>query len=268
MKGQLSIDYLAGAMIFFGSLVFLVSSMMGSLPQYEQGQVRDEIELSAWSMSEVMLKDEGYWEAGGSSGTDWDDHVGDVEVLGLRTNGSLDAEKIEALAGMDHAEITDALDTEKSINVQFREVVDVRTHRTFPRGGSTHLTEPAYDAGEAGPVHWGSTEVAGERLYVMLTDGPATDWHNLLRVSRDRDFTNQNTELHNLTETAFIPAGPATFEARGTPVQISEGDLVVLSREVGRAGTVPGADVQNIVALERYGVMDGHVVEVTFRVWR
>ncbi|MDY6773742.1 MAG: hypothetical protein SVS85_00955 [Candidatus Nanohaloarchaea archaeon] len=267
MKGQISIDYLAGALIFFGSLVFLVSNVMTALPQFSQAQQRDELTLSAWSISEVMMEDRGYWENATHSGEDWHKHVGDVEVLGLKGERGLSGKKVGTLLSMDASEIRSALQTGKKVNVELKEVVDVDTHRAFQRDSSPDfLTEPSYQGETASEVHYGSKRIGGEELYFLLTQNPDLGWYNRLRTSRDWDFST-GTELYNLTETQYIPVGNRTYVVSAGNTQISGGKLLVMWRQLGRAGDIPDESVEDVVSVERYGVMDGNVVEVTFRVW-
>lgn len=268
--GQISIDYLAGALIFFGSLLLLVSNVMTTLPQFADSQARDEMELSAWSISEVLMNDEGRWSDNGTTGTDWQNHVDETDVLGLRgTDGTLSSTKIEALTGLSHASLTGVLGTDKNVNIEFRQVVDVDLHSTFSQGGApSYITEPSYDPDAADTVHYGAKRLAGDELHFLLTQEDHVGWDNVLRVSRDWDFTNQNTETYNLTSTSFVPVGTQTFTAAAGHTQISDGNLLVLSRSFGRAGAVSPASIGNVVTVQRYGVMDGDVMEVTLRIWR
>lgn len=266
MKGQISIDYVAGALIFFGSLVFLVSNVMGTLPAFSQAQQTDELTLSAWSMSEVVMKDEGYWRNGTHSGDNWQDHLGSVEVLGVKEGNEISGEKINAFTGLNQSWLRSAFNTEKKVNVEFREVVNVDTHRSFQRGSPPgFITEPAYSGGTADEIRYGAKELSGEERHFLLVKNPGFGWYNRVRVSTGWDFTGSDT--YNLTDTRYIPVGGGTYVTEAANTEVSGGNLLILWRDLGRTGDVPGESVDEIVSVDRYGVMDGNVVEVTFRVW-
>ncbi len=269
--GQISIDYLAGALIFFGALVLLVSNVMTTLPQFAESQDRDELELSAWSISELLLNEQGRWSAGASSGTDWHENTADADYIGLaRDDGTLSSDKISALTRLDPERMTDLLDTEKQLSIEFRHVAPVDTHRTFQQGEApSFITEPAYDSDAVDTVHYGAARLGDEPIHVLLVQEDHVGWYNVLHTSRDWDFTNVNAETRNLTGTVFIPLGADTYTARAGHTEISEGNMLILSRGLGQAGTTPPDTVENIASVERYaGLNDDEIVEVTLQVWQ
>ncbi|MFB6294648.1 MAG: hypothetical protein ABEI97_02720, partial [Candidatus Nanohaloarchaea archaeon] len=64
-----------------------------------------------------------------------------------------------------------------------------------------------------------------------------------------------------------LPVGDNTYIAEAGHTEISEGNLLTLHRSLGQTGNIPEGSTTDIVSVDRYGVMDGNVVEVTFRVW-
>lgn len=268
MQGQISIDYLAGAMIFFGALVLLVSNVMTTLPEFSDAQRVDQLQLSAWAASEVMVNDRGYWDNGTINGTSWQDHVDDVEVAGLEgPDGDLLMAKIEAMTAMDDDTLQDAVATNESMAVSFREVVSLDTHRAFEQGSAPgFITEPSYDPDADSTVHYGATDVHGTRLHVLLTD--VVGWYNHVYISRDWDFTNVNTETFNLTETGYLQLAERTYAMQSGHTDLSEGRMLLMSNDLGRAGPIPPQDVTDIVTVERYGVVDGNVMEVRVQAWQ
>lgn len=268
MQGQISIDYLAGAMIFFGALVLLVSNVMTTLPEFSEAQRVDQLQLSAWAASEVMVNDRGYWDDGSANGTSWQDNVDHVRIAGLEgPDGELSMAKIEAMLSMDDDTLQDALATDRSIAVSFREVVPVDTHRTFEQGNEPgFITEPSYDPRAADTVHYGVTEVHGTQLHVLLTD--VVGWYNHVYISRDWDFTNVNTETFNLTETSYLQLTERTYTMRSGHTELSEGRMLLMSSDLGRTGPVPPQQVVDIVTVDRYGVVDGNVMEVSVQAWQ
>ncbi len=267
MTGQISIDYLAGALIFFGSIVFLISNVMTTLPAFTQAQENDELTLTAWSVSEVVMNDKGRWSNESGSGTDWHNHRDDIDVLGVEGEDGLSEEKVDALTELDQSRIREALGTAKKVNIDVEKVIDVDTHRSFQQGESPDfIDEPStYPGFVADTVHYGARQLDGNDRYVLLTQNENLGWYNRLRLSEDGDFTG--SEVHNLTDTVFLPIGENTYIADAANTEISDGNLLVLHRSLGRTGDVPGGADTDIVSVNRYGVMDGDVVEVRFRVW-
>ncbi len=267
-NGQISIDYLAGAMIFFGSMVFLLSNVMADLPVFSQAQETDELTLSAWSMSEVVMNDRGHWENATHSGEDWPDHPGKLAVLGVAGEDGLSGEKIDALTDLNQSWIRSGLHTNKKVNIEFREVAEVDTHRSFEQGSSPgFITEPPYGDDTADTVHFGAEELGGEERFFLLMKNTSVGWYSNLSVSTDWDFSSPDTEFHNLNQTQYLPIGARTYVAEAGNTEISNGNLLILWRGRGRTGDVPGEEIEDIVSIKRYGVLNGNIVEVTFRVW-
>ncbi|MDY6761475.1 MAG: hypothetical protein SVY41_00330 [Candidatus Nanohaloarchaea archaeon] len=266
MTGQISIDYLAGALIFFGSLVFLISNVMTALPAFTQAQQTDELTLATWSISEVVMEDKGRWSSTSDGGTDWQNHLGKIDIIGLQGEDGLSREKVSALTSLNQSWLREALRTGKKVNIAAETVIDVDTSNTFQQGASPDfITEPAYPGFVDGEVHYGAKVLDDSNRYFLLTKNKHLGWYNRLRVSDDADFTG--SEVHNLTQTVFLPVSENTYTADAGNTEISGGNLLILRRSLGRAGNVPQGSATDIVSVDRYGVMDGNVVEVTFRVW-
>lgn len=267
MKGQISIDYIAGAMIFFASVVFLLSHVFTALPGFSQSQTVDDLTLSAWSMSEVVMEDTGQ-TAGGD--TAW--HQADEEpaIVGLKDaeTGQLSQGKIEAFLDIPYATLKgDLLNAAHDFNIEFTETVAIDTSTIFSTGSSPDfLEEPDYDFSTGGEIHYGGEELAGEQQYFLLVENEGVGWHNRLYVSEDRDFSD-DLAIYNLTEDEFISVGGSVYTAGAGHTEVSDGNLLILRREIGRTGEVPPEEVGDIVSIDRYGVLDDSVVEVSFRLW-
>lgn len=266
--GQLSIDYLAGAMVFFGAIIFLVSSVMGTLPQFQQAQQESELELLAWSMTEVLLKDEGYWNSTAGSGTDWHNHIPDTAVVGLRSGSILSRDKIEALLAMDYQQLKTVFNVDADFAITLSEVVPVDTYASFERGTADvpdYITEPAYTASAADTVYYGSARFNGQPRYVLLVD--EIGWYNKLRISEDWNFANGNTATHNLTTNRFVQIAGNTYKIPAAHTATSDGKLLLLEREIGRNGAVPGDEVATVLSVTRFGAVNNKIVRLVMHIW-
>lgn len=266
MKGQLSIDYIAGALVFFAALVLLISNVLGTIPQLEEQYQTNELQLTAWSLSEVLLHDRGYWSNATENGTNW--HVNlrtqDTEALGLQGANGLSREKLQALQNMNYQRITNILHINTSFNMELTEFLYIDTHRSFTPGSDPgFITEPTYSGNVRGDVQYGSERIDGTSYYFLLAN--TVGWPNSLWVSEDWNFTDAT--YYNLSTTSVVTLEDNTYLANPSSNQISEGRALILQRRVGRVGTVPSGSVDDIRQITRYGVMDGNVVKAVFRVW-
>lgn len=271
MKGQISFDYLAGAMVFFSAILFLVSSVTGVLPAMEQSQQVSELEMTGWALSEVLLEDEGFWEQGNVNGTDW--HLQNpawVQVVGLRDGRRLSRAKIGALINMSYSRIRSITGTDVAFNIGFIEYATIDTYDTFNRtagNAPSYINEPAYSGGEAAIVHYGSARIDGAKRYALLSN--EIGWYNKLRLSEDWDFQNANTDTYNLTTPVFVPIAGGTYRIDAAQTDASDGKLLVLERSIGRVGAIPAEDVSNIVSIDRYAALgNGNLVHMVINTWK
>ncbi len=265
--GQISIDYIAGAMVFFGAVLFLVSSVLNTVPQFTANQEISEAELTAWGMTEVLLHDEGWWAIGNANGTDWqtDAHISGVEVVGLRTGDDLSPAKLDAFLSLNYATLKDAFGTDMEFSIDVNEFVPVDTYRRFTVGADPpdYLTPPG-DLAAGETVHYGSFRVDGAERYVLLAD--QLGWYNKLYVSGDWDFTSST--VHNLTETQLLQVQDAVYRAPAANTQVSDGKLLVLEREIDQVGAIPDESVGNIVAINRFAAGNDRIFRFDVQVWR
>lgn len=266
MKGQISIDYVAGGLVFFGAIIFLVGNLLSVVPQFDQAQQENKLHLTAYSMTEVLLNDQGYWENATDSGTAWEDQpTADIETVGLSGGAELAQDKVDAFLDLSLATLKDRFNLSEDFTVQIHEFVDIDTHGTFQQGSPpSFLTEPTYSSSTSSTVHYGAKRIDGQQKHFLLTD--ELDWYNTLRVSDDWDFSSGVT-VYNLTQEQFIPIGASTYTAPPFVTQQSGGDLLILQRRVGRVGTVPPGFVPSVVSIQRYGVLEGNVVRMEVQIW-
>lgn len=270
MKGQVSLDYLAGAMVFFSAVIILVSSVMGAIPDFKESQRRSELELTAWAMSEVLLEDEGYWEAGNLNGTDWytDTHRPFVKVFGLEgPDGQLSPRKIAALQETNYSDLSAVFQPGADFNIGFTEFVPVDTYSSFQPGSApSYMTIDPADLTDV-PVHYGSERFGDATRNMLLID--ELGWYNKLMVSEDWDFTDADARTYNLTRTQFIPIAGRTYQAEAAQTEISDGKMLILRRGRGRVGEVPPQDVGEVASIQRYGVVeDDRIIRMVVQLWK
>lgn len=266
MKGQISIDYVAGGLVFFGAIIFLVGNLLSVVPQFQQQQQQNDLQMAAYAMSEVLLNDRGYWANATHEGTDWEDHTSDVETIGLSDGSRLVADKVNALLDLQYTTVKEQFNISQDFNIELHEFVDVDTHRTFEKGDSPgYLTPPSsYSGSTSSTVHYGAKRIDGQPKRFLLTD--ELSWYNKLRVSDDWDFSSGVT-VYNLTEDQFVPVGPNTYTIPAFVTRQSDGKLLVLRRRIGRIGRIPPSFTASVTSINRYGVLSGNVVRLEVQIW-
>lgn len=269
--GQISIDYIAGALIFLGAVLFLMSTILNTVPEVEQIQEEDDLQLTAWGLSEVVMHDTGYWTNGSADGTDWHRHVANTTTLGLQHADSegegVSMQKLDTLRDLPTETLHDILGTDRSVNIAFTLLADIDTYRSFRRGNPPgFLTEPSYQYPPSTPVQYGSATLNGTQRYVLLAD--ENEQYTQLYTSTSWDFSDSNTTFHNLTEETVITIDEIQYLVDRVAIQISDGNVLLLRRDLGRAGAVPPASTNDIVQIKRYNTVNGNVLEAVFRVWR
>lgn len=269
-SGQISIDYMAGALVFFGAIIILISSVLNVAPQFGQTQHHNDLQLSGWSMSEVVMNDPGYWTNSTDNGTDWHHPANrpDVTIIGLQTRNQsgIDSQKVAALQEMDYNVLKQVLEFDHDFNLELTEFVYVDTHRTFENGSApSFITEPTYPNDISSMIRYGTDTMRGTPYYFLLAD--STGWYNNLWVSEDWDFTD-NTTYYNLSTDRIISLNGTSYLVGIGDNQLSDGNLLVMSRQLGRTGGIPPQNTENIVEVRRFDVSrDKNVIKGVFRIW-
>ncbi len=267
--GQISIDYMAGAMVFFGAVVILISSVMSAVPQVQNVRNTNDLQLVGLSVSEVIMNDPGYWQNGTANGTAW--HTADpgsVTTIGLQEPGrtGLNTEKITALQQMNYSQIQRILATERDFSARFTEYLYIDTSHTFTQGNPPpYITEPAYSPGTASQLQYGSRVIDGTHYYFLLAN--TQGWYNQIWISTNWDFSSATH--YDLAQTQLVTINENSYLINLGDAQTSNGKLVVLRKQLGRAGTVPPQHVEDIIELKRVAVTadDRNVIRGVFQVW-
>ncbi|MDY6770910.1 MAG: hypothetical protein SV186_03050 [Candidatus Nanohaloarchaea archaeon] len=273
MKGQISIEYTAGALLFFSAILFVVSGVLGTLPRFTDTIDENSIETEAWTLSTLLISTQGRWESGPRSGTQWQQHTGNISRVGLLgQDGSLEREKIRAFVSLRYERLKVLLKTGKDLNIEFTEFVVADTSQSFTKPTATGdigtvLTQPdsqAYQDANA-TVHYGTVTLNGDERHFLVTAHQGV--YDTIYISQDWNFTDA------------IRLGPngnrvLSFNGRRYRIQTSEsgifqsnGQTVIFSRPMGRVGRrTPTAEPQ-IINVRRFASMDGKPVRIDMEIW-
>lgn len=274
-QGQISIDYLAGAFIFFGAVVILISSVMNTLPGLQNAQEVNRLELTGWGASEVIMQDPGYWESISSNGSDWHRSINQpfTHVVGLQDaeRDGISLQKVRGIVDMDPEFLRQILGINSGISISFTELVYIDTYLSFQQGSTpSFIVEPgdaAYTA-SAPTVRYGTAELDGTRYYVLRGDDQG--WYNNLWIGESWDFTEPGTTYYNLTQDNVLLLGNTAYFAMLGDNSLAQGRILTLRKRLGRAGSTPSENADNVAEITRFGVTNSskhHIVKAVFRIW-
>ncbi len=268
--GQISIDYMAGAMVFFGAIIILITSVMSAVPEVQENRNLDDLQMVSLSASEVLMNNPGYWaEDATTNGTDW--HQVDpvfIETLGIQHSNrtGVKTDKITAMQQMDYAEIQSVLSMERDFNARFTVMLYIDTSNTFIQGEAPdHIVEPAYPPDTEDRIHYGTENIDGT-TYHFLT-AASDGWYNEIWISTDWDFSD--ADHYDLSDTQILTIDQNTYVTNIGDTQISDGNLIILRRQLGTIGTAPPEHTDNVIRVDRFDTTaeENHVIHGVFHVW-
>lgn len=200
-NGQLSIDYIAGAIVFFGAIIVLISGVLNTVPQFQNTHAVNDLELTGWGLSEVVMSDTGYWQNVTGNGTDWHTApASDTVVTGLQAAGGdgVSLNKVDALRNMDYSTLQNVLGTQQDFTITFTRFTPVDTYRSFT--GNTPESADIIDSFEDGALN----EYDGETSAYTVSSVPnAADGQNVIR------FTDTSTNYREIYSTSGLPIYPS-----------------------------------------------------------
>ncbi len=273
MKGQISIEYTGGALLFFSSILFVVAGVLGTLPQFTSAIEENSIETQVWASTAVLLSDTGQWASDTRTGPDWHNHLENTTQLGLvGQDGDLSRDKIRKIVSMDYKDVKLLLQIDKDFNIEFTEFSIIDTASSFEKndpGGKIGqvITEPTTDSYDDAndTVRYGSITANGAEKRVLVTAHQGT--YDTIYISEDWDFTDA------------IRLGPAgnqilSFDGRRYRLSVpdsgifaSDGKTVVLSRPLGNVGTRTPAAESTVVTARRFGNIGPNPVRIDVEMW-
>ncbi|MDY6777727.1 MAG: hypothetical protein SVU32_03615 [Candidatus Nanohaloarchaea archaeon] len=288
-KGQLSIDYTSGALLFFVSMIFVVSGALSIVPEFQSIASTNSMEVSGWSISTMLLNEPGHWRSAQGGGLDWHtqiDSPGRITAIGLASpEGDLSREKIRALATLSRTDYTylktELLATEKDFNIVFHEFATVDTGRTFTKQEDARTTDPpaafqnqftppfeptSYD--EADPtVHYGSIRINGEAKYFLVTSQAGL--YSQVYYSDSWNFSDAtNLSIPQNSRSILMFNGRRYELAAGDAgVLMGDGQIVVMERVIARLGQQPPEAQQRVTHITRYANIDERMVKMEMDIW-
>lgn len=122
--GQASLDFLAGVIIFMGSLIMIIQFIPGIFTPF-QTEVTD-LNSVAYRTGVLLLEDPGWWSntSTNTSGTDWENHLNNTQRVGLAsvdaanktTPNVLNKKKVEKFANISKDNLTEFLGLYRNIS--------------------------------------------------------------------------------------------------------------------------------------------------------
>lgn len=277
MKGQISIDYAAGALLFFLALVFIITGILSTVPQYSENIDENRLEMTAWKLTTAMLNTPGYWQNSTRGGTDWSRAASeDVRQVGFTAQeGDLSRAKLQKALRMDYSDIRDRLDTETHFRFDVREFAQVDTSRSYEHDDPpSHLPGFAVPAAGDyqefnGTVQYGSSEINGEVMRWLVTQNETfvrVYWSNSWDFSTAGPYSSDSTQRLNFGEGSGDDR-TYIFDGGDAGVMESDGELIVLQRPVGYYGRRMPAFVQDSVTVTRFSNIGSSPVRLEMEVW-
>lgn len=264
--GQVSVDYAGGSMIFFVSLIFVVTGVLGTVPQFSEAVANDRLETVGWSLSTHLLEQPGHWQQGDQNRTDWHNAPSPdmIDSIGLAapTDG-ISLAKIEALDDLNQTDITRIANIEQSFNLDVVEYKIITTDSTFEKGSPPWAMDPVTYEGNGDMVWYGAASEQGTSYYFLIDYGPAYT----IYVSESRSFDSYETvSAGNAT---ILDFGDKSFILDFDDSGISQagGKQLILERSLGRIGPQTPPEQAQTVNIERYSWTGTNPVRLTMEVW-
>lgn len=264
-KGQISIDYIGGAVIFFVSVLFIVTGVLNTVPEYSENVLKNRLEVRGWSLSTVLLSTPGYWEGEDDSGTEWTSHTEDLKSVGLAENSedSVSREKVVALDKVSYTRLKNIFGTSFDFNIDFTEYMVVKTE-------SEDVSEMDVTVPPGETYHFGSRKVDGKGFYFLVL---GQDNYNV-SVSEDSDFTDKDDGDIDVTinESGVVDFGEEmrqyTLDIPSSGVYESDGEMVVFKTSLQRVGRRLPPDPGEVVSIRRFSNVGNSILRMDMRLWQ
>ncbi len=270
VKGQVSIDYIGGAAVFFISIIFIVTATLNIVPEFTEGIRHDRLETQGWSISNTLLKNTGYWDDGSTEGFDWHRQVEsgdeeDVRAVGLeKENGyGVDREKLDTLLSGDFDYTTlknDVLSTEYDFNKKFTEYVVIDS--------SNQEQGDVFPDGVDGTVGYESIEGKG---YYFVAEDLGDDGFRVHVGEYDED-SGEIDYIYEVEDSEVLELGEDELEYKldivFSGILQTNGDLIILEKELGSYGRDIELAADEMVSIRRFSNIGSSILRVDMRVWQ
>ncbi len=269
-KGQINIEFTAGAVLFFLTLIFVITTAFSILPKYVATTEQNKMENLGWALTDVLLSDSGYWKNSSTNGTDWENHINHIKVVGLvKEFQQLDPNKINALGSLNYNQLRYLLGLKENFQINIKEYVIIETLRFFEKGdleGVIISGEPnsGFYANAESLIHFGTKIINGTTFYFLV----ATQNQDY------RVFVSQYSNFSAFTEydpswtSSEISFNSLTFNVKnGKTIKNSNGKLLILERPYFDYGGTTTIVNERIYVFRRFAEMENQMVEVIFTLW-
>lgn len=280
MKGQIAIDYIGGASIFFVAVLFVVLSVLSGIPEYSAGVTANRMELTGWSVTSTILNTPGYWEDAGADeeGENWEDKIGSspdtVKSVGVAGRSGLKMDKIEALMGMDYQALKTLLGLELDFQLRISLFPVVRmSGEEYGKNGLPSdypdITEPSYDESEGSVtgVRFGGISFNDEKHKFLAVAHEGV--YDTIWASDDWDFSSADRigpgEHKDLLD--GMPDQVLNVTTTGSGLSLSEGEQFMLRYPAGVVGEPVPTIADESLEIKRFGTVNRTPVRMAMEVY-
>lgn len=274
-KGQATLEFLGGMIIFLITLVGSLTVASGNVPDFQDGLQQSEKNMEIYSMTERVLSSPGY-HTNGSGGSDWENHVNSTTELGLANDYLiLEKDKVDALSttgedSFNYTQFRNLTNVDQQYHFDFVWLPIVETSNSFIRtespGFINESNEPIYDQAE-NRVHYGTFTIDSQNYRFMVTAHNGV--YNTTYISEDWEFRDDNPQ--GVGDTVVMSGTNFTikqFQNR----ERRPGTAVILENSLKSFGPSSEEVSQEITKLNRYAVLkapntDDEPVRVEVLAW-
>jgi hypothetical protein len=187
MKAQISIEFLASALIFLLAVVFALNILTDSLPRYIEQKEEESINVEMKRISDHLIKKEGE--------QNWVDNPRTADNIGLTNEYMvINSSKLQELENLNYNDFTEAMDLDHTYKFKFREFPTIDTSKTFKKGNGSSLgvDEPssATYSGANEKIRYGKREFGGD-FYHFLNTAHDNNYDEIY-ISSDKNFETKN----------------------------------------------------------------------------
>lgn len=291
-KAQVNIEFIGGSILFFSALIFVISSVFGALPKYENINQLNSLESTGMALGRKLINYRGFWRNSTHNGTNWEDKETYLESnnfsnfsLGLAESyHTLDPDKCEeffnGFLSDNYTEVkTGVLKMEEDFRITSTEYIIVDTYNSFTRGNGSNLgiteppsSDPIYNSTETeNIVHYGNKSINEEMRWFLVTK---TNDDYTIYISENTNFNSGGYNRTNASETYNMEINGRIYIhdlENSNEVENSERRVLIFRREsgeyLGSFGREPPEIEDNYVKQERIVTLNSNLIKMEILVW-
>ncbi len=267
--GQINIEFTGGAVLFFITLIFVITSVFAILPKYAETSQKNNLENIGWTLSELIINDPGYWSSGNESGFDWENHLKYIKTFGLAKDyHQLSENKIAALPSLSYEKVKTILGIDKNFQFNIKEFLIINCIHTFEKHNleSTGLTGEPSDSfykNADSTVHLGTKLISGRKFYFLIAQ---KEDNFMLYISPKSNFSQFSK--YNSSKPANITLESQKFMfSENNGIKSSKGNIVILNREIIKYGRNMTGLEKQVLVFKRFAELNGSIAKLSLKVW-